>query len=55
LTSLPIQSIRDFKVENNITFSIIKERQYCLQFGLLSPEQESLLDDFIMKYTAGNS
>ena len=55
LTSIPIQSIRDFKVENNITFSIIKESQCCLQFGPLSPEQESLLDDFIMKYTAGNS
>jgi hypothetical protein len=55
LTGLPIQSIRDFKVENNITFSIIKESQCCLQFGPLSPEQESLLDDFIMKYTAGNS
>jgi c-di-GMP-binding flagellar brake protein YcgR len=55
LTSLPIQSIRDFKVENNISFSIIRERQCCLQFDPLSPEQESLLDDFIMKYTAGNS
>jgi c-di-GMP-binding flagellar brake protein YcgR len=31
------------------------ERQCSLQFKDLSPAQESLLDEFIMKYTAGTS
>ena len=55
MSSLPIESIRDFKVDNQNVFSIIQERQCCMQFGPLSPAQESLLHDFIMKYTAGNS
>ncbi|MBW2467482.1 MAG: PilZ domain-containing protein [Deltaproteobacteria bacterium] len=55
MNSIPIECIRDFSVENQVSFSIIKERQCCLQFGSLNPEQESLLDEFIMKYTAGNS
>ena len=55
MTSIPIETIRDFKVNNQISFSIIRERQCSLQFGSLSPAQESLLDEFILKYTAGNS
>ena len=55
MSSLPIESIRDFKVDNQNVFSIIQERQCCMQFGPLSPAQESLLHDFIMKYTAENS
>jgi c-di-GMP-binding flagellar brake protein YcgR len=55
MTSIPIENIRDFKVNTQISFSIIRERQCSLQFGPLSPAQESLLDKFIMKYTAGNS
>lgn len=55
MTSIPIETIRDFKVNNQISFSIIRERQCSLQFGPLSPAQESLLDEFILKYTAGNS
>ena len=55
MSSIPIESIRDFKVNNQVSFSIILERQCCLQFGPLSHAQESLLDEFIMKYTAGNS
>jgi len=55
MTGIPIENIRDFKVDNELSFSIIRERQCCLQFGSLSPAQESLLDELIMKYTAGNS
>ena len=55
MTGIPIETIRDFKVNNQISFSIIRERQCSLQFGSLSPAQESLLDEFILKYTAGNS
>ena len=55
MTNIPIANISDFKVKNQVTFSIISERQCCLQFGSLTPAQESLLDEFIMKYSAGNS
>ena len=55
LNDLPIENISDFNVENHVSFSIISERQCCLQFGSLTQEQESLLDDFIGKYTAGTT
>ena len=55
MTNIPIEGIRDFKVNNHVSFSIIRERQCCLQFGPLSPAQEHLLDELIMRNTAGNS
>ena len=55
ISSIPIEAIKDFKLNDQNSFSIIQERQCCLQFGSLSPAQESLLDDFIMNYSAGNS
>jgi c-di-GMP-binding flagellar brake protein YcgR len=55
VTNIPIKNVSDFKVENQVSFSIISERQCCLQFGSLAPEQESLLDKFILDYGAGSS
>ena len=55
MTNIPIEKICDFKVSNQVSFSIINERQCCLQFGSLSTDQEVLLDEFILKYAAGNS
>jgi c-di-GMP-binding flagellar brake protein YcgR len=55
MTNIPIENVNDFKVENQVSFSVIDERQCCLQFGSISPEQELLLDDFILKYTTGIS
>lgn len=55
MTNLPISAIRDFKVDNDISFSIIRERQCCLQFGELSPEQQEKLDEFILQYSAGQT
>jgi hypothetical protein len=55
MSNIPIKTVSDFKVENSVSFSIISERQCCLQFGPLSPEQELLLDEFTLRYTAGNS
>ena len=55
MTDIPINNICDFKVANQVAFSIINERQCCLQFGALSSNQELLLDEFIMKYAVGNS
>ena len=55
LTRIPVKNISDFKIENQVSFSIMSERQCCLEFGALSPEQKSLLDEFIVKHTAGHS
>jgi len=55
MRSLPIKCVRDFNVSNQVSFSIMQERQCCLQFNDLSSTQESLLDEFIIKYTAGTS
>jgi hypothetical protein len=55
MTNLPINAIRDFKIENDISFSINRERQCCLKFGELTPEQQELLDAFILQYSAGQA
>jgi len=55
MTNVPISSVRDYKVENDISFSIISERQCCLEFGELTPEQQKKLDEFIVHYTAGRA
>jgi len=55
ISSIPIEAINDFKLINQASFSIIQERQCSLQFGSLSPAQESLLDEFIMNCSADNS
>ena len=55
MTNIPIVNVNDFKVTNQVSFSIVSERQCCLQFGTLSPEQELQLDKFMINYTANNS
>ena len=52
MSNIPIRAVSDFKIDNDISFSIIRERQCCLQFGELSPEQRDKLDEFIVQYTA---
>ena len=51
MSNIPISAVSDFKIENDVSFSIIRERQCCLQFGELSPEQRDKLDEFIVQYT----
>jgi len=54
VTNIPIQNVGDFKVENQVLFSVMTERQCCLKLDTLSAEQEKLLDEFIMKHAVGN-
>jgi c-di-GMP-binding flagellar brake protein YcgR len=54
MTNIPIVNINDFKVTNQVSFSIVSERQCCLEFGSLSSEQELQLDEFIVNYTSSN-
>ncbi len=55
MTNVPVENVSDFKVENLVSFSIISERQCCMQFGSLSSEQAYQVDNFIAKYGAGSS
>lgn len=55
MSRIPVRPICDFKVESQLSFSIINERQCCLQFDSLNSEQELLLGEFITKFTADNS
>jgi len=55
ITDIPIRYVNDFKIEDEITFSAMNERQCCLKFTSLSTEQEKLLDEFISKHAVGNS
>jgi len=55
MTNIPINAVHDFKVENDVSFSIITERQCCLKFGQLTPEQMKQLDEFIVQFTAGQA
>ena len=55
MTNIPIHNVSDFQVKNQVSFSIINERQCCLQFGSLSQEHEVRLNEFIKRYTSGNS
>jgi hypothetical protein len=55
MANIPIENIFDFKVENHLSFSIITERQCCLQFGQLPADKEAMLEEFIAKYTAGTA
>lgn len=54
MTNIPVQNVNDFKVENQVSFSVMNERQCCVQFGPLSSEQLILLDEFISEHTASN-
>jgi len=55
MSNIPIFAVSDFKIDNDLSFSIIRERQCCLQFGELSPEQQDKLDEFIVRYTVGQA
>jgi hypothetical protein len=55
INNLPIKLVEDFKIDNDISFSITKERQSCLQFDQLSVEQQTKLEEFIQHYTASQA
>jgi hypothetical protein len=53
LDKLPFKKVSDFEIENEIPFSSLKMRQIGLQFGKLTADQQSRLNDFILKHTTG--
>ena len=53
LDKVPFKKIFDFEIVNEYSFSSIKMRQIGLQFGVLTPEQQHRLNNFIQKHTVG--
>ncbi len=50
LEKMPFKVISDLELENDIRWSSLKLRRFGVQFGELTENQESLLEDFIQKY-----
>lgn len=53
LDNVPFKEITDFEIKSEFSFSSIKMRQVGLQFGDLTPEQHSRLNNFIQNHTIG--
>ena len=51
LDKVPFRKICDFEIKSEFSFSLIKMRQMGLQFGELTPEQRSRLNQYIQKLT----
>ena len=55
LDNVPFKKISDFEIKSEFSFSSIKMRQIGLQFGELTPEQQTRLDNFIKNHTIGEA
>jgi c-di-GMP-binding flagellar brake protein YcgR len=55
MTEVPVDVIRDFRYDDEEYFTTVMERQSCMKFGNLGPEQQDRLDYLIMKYSWGEA
>jgi hypothetical protein len=55
LDKLPFRKVSDFEIKNEYSFSSIKMRQIGLQFGKLTAQQYSRLEEFIKHHTIGEA
>jgi hypothetical protein len=53
LDKVPFKKVSDFEIESKFSFSRVKMRQICLEFGKLTSEQQMKLDRFIQYHTVG--
>lgn len=53
LDQVPFETVADFEMPTEYSFSTIIMKRLCLKFGKLSAEQKKQLDYFISKYTIG--
>ena len=51
LDQLPFETVANFELPNEYSFSTVIMKRLCLKFGKLSKEQKKQLDYFISKYT----
>jgi hypothetical protein len=52
---VPVKKVSDFVIKSEFSFSSIKMRQVGLQFGKLTPEQQTRLNNFIQNHTIGEA
>ena len=52
---LPVKTITDFKVDNEVPFSSLQIRQMSVQFGHLEDQQQIQLNAFINDHTIGSA
>ena len=55
LDKLPFIKVTDFEIKNEYSFSSLKMRQIGLEFGKLTKQQLSRLEQFIQTHTVGEA
>jgi len=55
IKKIPCTIVKNYKIPNEIPFSSIALNRCCIKFDRLTPDQESRLDFFLNKYTAGEA
>ena len=55
LDHVPFKKVTDFEIKSEFSFSSIRMRQIGLQFGELTPEQQTRLKNFIQNHTIGEA
>jgi hypothetical protein len=55
LDNVPFRKVADFEIQSEYRFSSIKIRQISIQFGELTAEQQTQLDNFIQNHTIGEA
>jgi len=55
LEGIPFKEVTDFAIKSEFSFSSIKMRRIGLEFGELTPEQETRLSNFIQNHTLGEA
>ena len=55
LDNVPFKKVTDFEIKSEFSFSSIRMRQIGLQFGELTPEQQTRLNYFIQNHTIGEA
>ena len=55
MTGIPVTVMRDFRYKDDENFTTVMERQSCMKFGELTPDEHDHLDYLIMKYSWGEA
>jgi len=55
LEGIPFKEVTDFEIKSEFSFSSIKMRRIGLEFGKLTPDQETRLNNFIQNHTIGEA
>ncbi len=55
MDDVPYKPVSDVEIESEVPLSSVRMRQMHIAFGDLSPQQLSLLDEFILNHTMGEA